>query len=367
MSNILYPIEWVVVWIMVKFHELFSLFMDPDRGLTWLLSIVGLTVVVRILILPLFAKQIKASRAMQIAGPELRAIQKKYKDRKDPESRQAMAQETMEVYREHGASPVSSCLPLFIQMPIFFGLFRVLFYKLPEHADGGKSAGTAFGDLTPELANSAHNAIIFGQATISDSFINGDVAAKIITAIIIGLMVLVTFLTQKELTMKNLPPSALEGPMAQTQKLMLYMLPFIYVVSGPGMPMGVLVYWLTTNLWSFFQQWWMIANNPTPGSEAEKAHQKRINDKRAKKGLEPLDFTPKKSKRLLEMEEEQIRVQPKRHEKGRRLTDEEMLERARKARAKAVEQRRAQQAATEESSAASAKSGRALKKKKRRK
>lgn len=340
MSNLLYPIEWAVVWIMVKFHDLLSLFMDPHSGLTWLLSIVGLTIVVRILILPLFAKQIKASRAMQMASPELQAIQKKYKNRKDPESRQAMAAETMEVYREHGASPMSSCLPLLIQMPIFFGLFRVLFYILPDHADGGKAAGTSFGDLTPALANSAHNAVLFGKATISDSFINGDIAAKIITAIIIALMVLVTFLTQKELTMKNLPPSALEGPMAQTQKIMLYVLPFIYVVSGPGMPMGVLVYWLTTNVWTFFQQWWMISKNPTPGSEAEKAHQKRINDKRAKKGLEPLDFTPKKSKRVQEIEDQQIRVQPKRHDKGRRLSDEEMLERARAARAQAIAERR---------------------------
>ena len=367
MSNLLYPIEWAVVWIMVKFHDLLSLFMDPNSGLTWLLSIVGLTVVVRILILPVFAKQIKASRAMQLASPELQAIQKKYKDRKDPESRQAMTQETMEVYREHGASPVSSCLPLLIQTPIFFGLFRVLFYKLPEHADGGKSAGTSFGDLTPELANSAHNAIIFGQATISDSFINGDMAAKIITATIIALMVIVTFLTQKELTMRNLPPSALEGPMAQTQKVMLYTLPFIYVISGPGMPMGVLVYWLTTNVWTFFQQWWMISKNPTPGSAAEKARHERINEKRAKKGLEPIDFTPKKSKRLQALENEQIRVQPKRHDKGRRLSDEEMLERAREARAKAIEQRRAQSGTKGGSKSASSTTGNALNKKKRKK
>ncbi|MDO5644717.1 MAG: membrane protein insertase YidC [Dermabacter sp.] len=367
MSNILYPIEWVVVWIMVKFHDLLSLVLDPHSGLTWLLSIVGLTVVVRIIILPLFARQIKASRAMQLASPELQAIQKKYKGKTDPESRQAMASETMAVYREHGASPVSSCLPILVQMPIFFGLFRVLFYKLPEHADGGASAGESFGILTPDLANSAHNAIIFGQATISDSFISGDIAAKIITGFIIAAMVIVTFVTQRELTMRNLPPSALEGPMAQTQKIMLYMLPFIYVISGPSMPMGVLVYWLTTNVWTFFQQWWMISRNPTPGSAAEKARHERINAKREKKGLEPIDFTPKKTKRVLEIEEQQIRVQPKRYENGRRLSDEEMLERARAARKKALEERRAERQAKEASEGSKPSTTNALNKKKRKK
>ncbi|CAM4002132.1 MULTISPECIES: membrane protein insertase YidC [Helcobacillus] len=340
MSKILMPIEWAVFWIMVQFHKVLSFVMDPNSGWTWILSIVGLTVLVRILILPLFAKQIRASRAMQIAGPELRAVQQKYKGKTDPESRQAMTQETMEVYRKHGASPVSSCLPLLIQMPIFFGLFRALFYTLPEHSPGGKSYGETFGGMTPELAKSASTSTIFSNTTIADSFLSGTIETKLITGIIIALMCAVTFLTQKELTMKNLPPSALEGPAANMQKIMLYVLPFIYIITGPGMPLGVLIYWLTTNVWSFGQQWWMIRNNPTPGSDAEKVRHERINEKRAKKGLEPLDFRPAKVEKPVE--EQQIRVQPKRYEKGRRLSDEEMLERARRQRAEAQAKRRAQ-------------------------
>lgn len=309
-----------------------------------MLAIIGLTIVVRILTFPLFMKQMNSSRAMQLAAPELKAIQNKYKGKTDPESRQKMGQETFAVYREYGANPAGSCLPVLIQIPIMLGLFRVLFYKLPEYAEGGAGYGQNFGPLTPDLANSAHNAIVWGVATISDSFIIGDGAAKVITSVLIALMVLVTFLTQKKLTMRNLPPSALEGPMGQTQKIMLYMLPAIFVISGPGMPIGVLVYWLTTNVWTFFQQWWMIAKNPTPGSEAEKDKHTRINEKRAKQGLEPLDFTPKKSKRVLEMEEAQIRVQPKSTKGGKKLSDEERLKQAREARAKAIEQRRAAQA-----------------------
>ena len=195
-------------------------------------------------------------------------------------------------------------------------------------------------------------------------------SAKVIAGVIIALMVLVTFLTQKELTMRNMPPSALEGPMASTQKMMLYMLPFIYVISGPGMPIGVLGYWLTTNVWTFGQQWWMISKNPTPGSAAEKARHERINKKREKQGLEPLDFTPKKSKRVQEMEAakaESIRVQPKRYENGRKLSDEEMLQRAREKRAKAIEERRKKAAQNGAQKAGGSKQSNALGKKRKKK
>src|SRR5690606_36156131 len=129
--NPLYSIEWAVAWLMVKLHALLSVFMDPDSGLTWVLSIVGLTVVVRTLIILLFVRQNRASRAMQRVSPALQAVQKKDKGKTDQESRQKMAEETMAIYNEAGASPSSSCLPMLLQMPIFFGLFRVLFAKLP--------------------------------------------------------------------------------------------------------------------------------------------------------------------------------------------------------------------------------------------
>lgn len=332
--NILYPIEWVVAWIMVQFHALLSLFMDPDSGWTWLLSIVGLTAVIRTAIIPLFVRQIRSSRAMQTVAPELQAIQKKYKGKTDQASRQAMAEETMAVYREAKASPFSSCLPILLQMPIFFALFRVLYRKLPEAASSAKG----FGPLTHDLARSAHQAIVFGHTTISNSFLAGDMSSKIMAGIIIALMCAVTFITQKELTMRNMPASALEGPMASTQKTMLYTLPFVYVISGPGMPIGVLVYWLTTNVWTLVQQWIIIRNSPTPGSQAEKDHQRRINDKRAAKGLEPIDFTPKK--KAEPVESQPIRVQPKKSQGGRKLSDEERLAQARAARAKAQEERR---------------------------
>lgn len=343
--NPLYPIEWAVAWIMVKFHALLSLFMDADSGWTWLLSIVGLTVVVRTLITPLFIRQIRSSRAMQAVSPQLQAVQKKYKGKTDQDSRQKMAMEMQSIYREAGASPLSSCLPLLLQMPIFFGLFRVLFNKLPEAA-----AGTAFGPLTVELAQSANNASIFGATTIADSFLSpgdGGITTRVIVGVIIALMVAVTFITQKELTMRNMPPSALEGQMGSTQKMMLYILPFIYVITGPSMPIGVLVYWLTTSAWTMAQQAIVVWTYPTPGSPAEASRHRRINAKRERQGLEPLDFTP--PKKVVEPEAEPtIRVQPtgKKRSDGKKLSDEEKLARAREARQKAQEERRQQQQAS---------------------
>lgn len=343
--NPLYPIEWAVAWLMVNLHDVLSLFMPADSGYTWALSIVGLTIVVRTLIIPLFVRQIRSSRAMQTVSPELQAVQKKYKGKTDPESRQKMAEETMAIYKEAGSSPFSSCLPVLLQMPIFFGLFRVLFNKLPQAAEGN-----GFGALTPEIARNASSATFFGDVTIADSFLNsgdGGLTTKIVAGIIIAAMCAVTFITQKQLTMKNMPKAALEGPMASTQKMMLYMLPFIYVITGPGMPIGVLVYWLTTNVWTFVQQYIVIRATPTPGTEAERAKHARINAKREKKGLEPLDFTPPKKVSTEPEPEPQIRVQPVgKNRSGRKLSDEEKLERAREARAKAAEERRkAQEAA----------------------
>ncbi len=123
-STIMAPIEWLVAWIMYGFHQaLTALGMDPAGGWTWALSIVGLVVVMRAAMIPLFVKQIMASRKMQMIQPELQKIQKKYKGKSDPESRQAMTQETMELYKKEGTNPFSSCLPILVQSPFFFGLF----------------------------------------------------------------------------------------------------------------------------------------------------------------------------------------------------------------------------------------------------
>ena len=124
---ILWPFKWIVSVVLWLFHTLFtSLGMDPASGLTWVLCIIFLTLVMRTLTIPLFVKQIKAMRGMTAMQGDMAKLQEKYKGKKDQLSRQAMAQEQMEMYRKHGTNPFASCLPILAQMPIFFGLYQVL-------------------------------------------------------------------------------------------------------------------------------------------------------------------------------------------------------------------------------------------------
>ncbi|GAB3592508.1 membrane protein insertase YidC [Angustibacter peucedani] len=264
MGKILYPLEYAVAWIMVHFHSLLStLGLPEESGWTWALSIVGLVVVIRIILIPLFVKQIKASRGMQLIQPQMQAIQKKYKGKTDPESRQAMTQETMALYKESGTNPLASCLPILLQAPIFFALFRVL-NQYVRHSQ-------EIGPLTKALATQADNSTIFG-ATLSSTFMSStDANVKIITVVLIILMSATTFTTQRQLMMKNMPAAALDNPFAKQQKLLLYVLPLVFAVSGVNFPIGVLLYWLTTNLWSMGQQFYVIRRMPAPGSPAEKA------------------------------------------------------------------------------------------------
>ena len=282
LSSMLYPLEYAVAWIMVHFHDAFTaLGMPAASGWTWALSIVGLVIVIRIILIPLFVKQIKASRGLQLIQPEMKKIQAKYKDKKDPESRQAMTQETMALYKDTGTNPFASCLPILLQAPIFFALFRVL----NEYVAKSKEIGP----LTKELATQADVSTLFG-APLSSTFLNsGDnLNVKIITVILIIAMSASTFTTQRQLMMKNMPAAALDNPFAQQQKILLYVLPVVFAVSGVNFPIGVLLYWLTTNVWSMGQQFYVIRRMPAPGSPAEQA----LRERRRRKGKEPLDESP---------------------------------------------------------------------------
>jgi YidC/Oxa1 family membrane protein insertase len=273
MSTILKPLEIVVAWIMVAWHSvLTTIGLPAESGWTWALSIVGLVIVIRIVLIPLFVKQIKASRGLQLVQPEIKKIQAKYKGKSDAESRQKMTQETMALYKETGTNPFASCLPILLQAPIFFALFRVL--------NGIPKPGFSIGPLTNELREQADGATLFG-APISQTFLNSELlSTKILTIVLIVLMSASTFTTQRQLMMKNMPASAMDNPFAQQQKVLLYVLPLVFAVSGVNFPIGVLLYWLTTNVWSMGQQFYVIRRMPAPGSPAEKALQER----RAKRG-----------------------------------------------------------------------------------
>lgn len=270
--DLLLPIQWVVAWLMYIFHELLTMLgMGETSGVTWVLSIVGLTLVIRTALIPLFFKQIKASRGMQMLAPDMKKLQAKYANKKDPASREAMAREMQALYKEHKTTPFSSCLPMLMQMPIFFALFRVL-NGMPAISSGQQGS---IGPIDVTVAQQIQDSTFFG-APLAETFLNTSVTqVKIVTAILILIMCATQFFTQRQLTMKNMPASALEGPAASMQKNMMYLLPVVFAVSGVNFPIGVLVYWTVTNLWSMGQQFYTIRRTPTPGSEAAKALEAR--------------------------------------------------------------------------------------------
>ena len=263
---IMTPLYYAVSGILLVWHKIFaSIGLAENSGWTWALSIVGLTVTIRTLLIPLFVKQIKSSRNMQLLQPQIKALQQKYKH-----DRERLTQEQMKLWKETGTNPFASCLPLILQMPIFFALFRVLDQAARKGGDGG-----ARGFMTNKDAELLQNASLLG-AKIADTFMNTDVTeTRILTMSLVVIMCITQFTTQRQLMSKNMPADAMTGQYAQQQKLLLYVLPVVFAVGGVAFPLGVLFYWTTSNFWTMGQQFYVIRNNPAPGTPAFKAKQER--------------------------------------------------------------------------------------------
>ncbi|MDI2099118.1 membrane protein insertase YidC [Ruicaihuangia caeni] len=276
-GTILWPIKWVIEAILVAFHWAFTqIGMDPAAGITWVFAIVGLVLVVRALLIPVFVRQIKSQRRMLEVAPQLKKIQDKYKGKKDQFSREAMSRETMALYQKAGTNPLSSCLPLLLQMPIFFGLFSVL--NDATHNKAG--VGLLNLDLAQQFAAST-----FLGAPLRDSMStasNGHVVWVAIVMIVV--MSASQFITQLQIMAKNQSPEMKESPMYKQQRILLYILPLVFAFSGFAFPLGVMFYWLTSNFWTMGQQFLVIRNMPTPGSEAALAREARLARKRQRRG-----------------------------------------------------------------------------------
>ncbi len=268
-AAILWPFKWVIEAILVTFHSVLTTFgMQEDSGAVWVTSIVGLVLVVRAALIPLFFKQIRSQRSMYVLQPDLQKIQKKYKGKSDRDSREKMAKEQMELYKKHGSSPFASCLPLLAQMPVFFSLFTTL-----QEAQNKKPG---VGLLTQELSESFAKSKFLG-ASLSETFLTAtSMSVQIIAAVMIVLMTGSQFITQKQLMAKNQNPDAINSQFAQTQKIMLYAFPVIFLISGISFPLGVLIYWLVSNFWTMGQQYFVIKRMPTPGSIAHNERQARL-------------------------------------------------------------------------------------------
>ncbi|NUT70627.1 membrane protein insertase YidC [Pseudarthrobacter sp. C4D7] len=283
-GTIMAPFKWLVSIIMIGFHDgLSAIGMPAANGWTWTLSIIGLVLVIRAALIPVFVKQIKAQRGMQLLQPDLKKLQDKYKGKTDQLSRQAMAQEQMAMYKKHGTNPFSACLPMLIQMPFFFALFQVL-----SGISAAKDQGAGIGAMSHEQVVEFDASSIFG-APLSASLLHGgggggQVAVVVLSIVMILAMTASQFITQKQIMAKNMSEEAMASPFMRQQKMMLYILPLVFGVGGINFPIGVLIYWTTTNLWTMGQQFFVIRRMPTPGSPAAKA----LAERRAAKGLPAL-------------------------------------------------------------------------------
>jgi YidC/Oxa1 family membrane protein insertase len=305
MNTILNPLYIAVSWVIKTIHSLLSPIFGAASGVSWSLAIIGLVILIRVILIPLFVKQIKSQRALTALQPHLKEIQKKYKD-----DRQKQSEEMMKLYKEHKTNPLASCFPILAQAPIFFALFTVL--------NGiGKNPPVAHGVLTEQDVVNAAHAKFFG-APISETFLGSTSGTvKIVTVILIAFMSLTTFTTQRQLMVKGMPKmDSSNNMMLQQQKIMLYLFPIIFAVSGVNFPIGVLIYWSTTNLWTWGQQYYVIKRNPTPGSAAYEELQKKRSSKNPNDATQNIDGTTEGS--VMDPEVKGQRQQPNKKKKKKK-------------------------------------------------
>ena len=261
------PLYHGVAWAIVHIHSGLAPIMS--EGPAWALAIVLLTMAMRLVLFPLFVKQIKTQRQMQVLQPKIKELQAKYKN-----DRERLNTELMGLYKEHGANPLSGCLPILVQIPIFIALFHVL-NAIKPHVSGATVTYPKNVVGFPEhLIESAANAKIFGVPIAAAFNSSPDILSalnanattvKVLTTSMIVLMGLSTFITQRQMLART---GATQGGAATQQKVLLYVLPFTFAIFGFRFPLGVLLYWLTTNLWSMAQQFFVIRrmNPATAGS-----------------------------------------------------------------------------------------------------
>ncbi|MGH2604865.1 MAG: YidC/Oxa1 family membrane protein insertase [Dehalococcoidia bacterium] len=215
----------------------FHTFMSPLFGdqAAWGWAIILLTITVRVLMLPLAVKQTRSQRAMQRLQPEMKKIQTKYKvDRsqmrtnpdKYRDQRQKQQEAMMALYKEHGVNPAAGCLPLLPQLPVFFALFSVL------RGGSVQELKTASFYIVDSLAAFPGGIESWGAW------------------VLVALMGLTTFYSSRQM----MASTASTGPQAQQMKIMMYAMPALLVVFARSMPVGVLLYWVTTNVWTIAQQ-----------------------------------------------------------------------------------------------------------------
>jgi YidC/Oxa1 family membrane protein insertase len=252
-GNPLNALYEAVGWVLSRIYGVLSPILGASSGWTWALTIVILVVLMRLVMVPLFIKQMHTTRAMTSLQPQMAALRKRYKNDK-----QTLNQETMKLYQEAGVNPLMGCLPVVAQLPLFFSLFSVL-KAIAEYKGGPPKY-----NLGLAMVQSAQHTRILG-AGIADKFLFSHgvpfhAKAVILAAVLISMVT--TYLTVRQSMKRGMMPTASpDNPMGQSQKYMAYIMPF-FALTGLYWPFGLVLYWVTTNLWTLVQQWALFKRYP---------------------------------------------------------------------------------------------------------
>ena len=263
--SILNPLFEAVAWVIQRIHDALSVPFGASSGWSWGLSIVLLVILMRLIMVPLFVKQVNSQRKMQAHMPALQEIRKKYKNDKT-----RLNEETMKFYKENGINPLGGCLPLVAQLPVFWSLFNVL----KAISDWTPGHTPQYG-LTQATVESAQHAHIFG-VLLSDKFLwatHGESwTVRAVILIAVAISATTTFLTMRQSQKRGMMNQQMPDPdqpgaaMAQSMsKNMMYIAPF-FALTGLYWQFGLVIYWVTTNCWTLGQQHILFRNLPVVGS-----------------------------------------------------------------------------------------------------
>ncbi|WP_239126448.1 membrane protein insertase YidC [Asanoa siamensis] len=261
-------LDWIyyaISWILLRWHGVWDAIGVPDRPVlgttwSWILAIFFLVVTVRVILFPIFVKQIKSQRAMQALQPKVKELQEKHKG-----DRETLQKEIMELYRTEKANPLMGCLPMFLQIPVFLGLFHVL-----KRLNPNNQAKELYGWTAAQFDSASHATLFtapisgrFGSSAAELAPLDASViTVKIIAAILVVIMITTTYLTSRQMILKT---GWAEDPQQRMlQRIMLYGIPASLLISGAIFPIGVIIYWVTNNLFTLGQQQWVLRKFPPP-------------------------------------------------------------------------------------------------------
>ncbi|CAM4356702.1 Oxa1Ec [Mycobacterium basiliense] len=292
-----YPVSWIM-WL---WYKLFAFVLGPSNFFAWALAVMFLVFTLRALLYKPFVRQIRTTRQMQELQPQIKALQKKY-----GKDRQRMAMEMQKLQREHGFNPILGCLPMLAQIPVFLGLYHVL--RSFNRTTGGlgqphmsviENRMTGNYVFTPTDVGHFLDANLFGapigasmtQRGGLDAFV--DFSRPAVIAVGVPVMILAgiaTYFNSRASVARQSPEAAANPQTAMMNKLALYVFPLGVVVGGPFLPLAIILYWFSNNIWTFGQQHYVFgmiekeeeakkqealqrraANAPAPGAKPKRA------------------------------------------------------------------------------------------------